>query len=38
MSLYDLLVLVVAGVVKREVGKATNESYGLIGAWCGLRG
>ena len=31
-----MLVLVVAGVVEREVGKATNESYGLVGAWCGL--
>ena len=38
MSLYDSLVLIVAGVVEREVGKATNESYGLIGAWCGLHG
>ena len=32
MSPKDSLVLVVAGMVEGEVEKATNKSYGLIGA------
>ena len=31
MSLYNLLVLIVAGVIKGEVEKATNESWTH---WC----